>query len=109
MALINDADYKQNLTMALSGINVAVLCGMGDSTVSGNATITLLQAAIRALTPLAGTSPDALEEAARALRFAVTAGAIPETHGVSTVAALRALITANIPDVPSTYTGFLTA
>lgn len=108
MAVINDADYKQHLTQVLSGINVAVLCGMGDSTVSGNATMTLLAAAIRALSPVAGMGPDALEEAARAIKFAVNAGAIPETHGVSTVAALRALITANI-DVPSTYTGYLTA
>lgn len=107
MAAVAQEDYRQSLLMALSSINFAVLAGLTDAIVNANATVTLLIAAINALPPLAGTSPDALSQIGRGVRLGQLAGAIPETTGVTTVATLRALVTANLPDVPPLYTGFL--
>lgn len=100
-------DNIDSWLMGLSGTNVAVLGGMVDSTISGNATVTLLIAAIQNLAPLAGTAPDALRQAGKGLRFAVNAGYLAETHSLTTVAGLRAVFTAQLPGVPSTYTGSL--
>lgn len=107
MAAVAAEDYRQSLLQALSAINVAERAGMDDDDVNNNATITLLIAAVRALPILAGTAPDALEAIARGLRLGVLAGAIAETHTATTVAGLRALVTANLPDVPTTFSGFL--
>lgn len=107
MAVVAQEDYRQSLLQGLSAINVGVLLGLTDTVVNANGTVTLLIAAVRAFAPIAGAGPDALEAVARGLRLAQLAGAIPETTGVTTVATLRALVTANLPDVPSTYTGFL--
>lgn len=107
MAAVAQEDFRQSLLQALSAINVGVLAGLTDAIVAANATVTLLIAAIRALPPLAGTAPDALDQIARGIRLGQLAGAIPETTGVTTVAGLRALVTANLPDVPTNYSGFL--
>ena len=107
MAAVAQEDYRQSLLMALSAINVGALAGLTDTIVNANSTVTTLITAVLALPILAGTAPDALNAIARGLRLGQLAGAIPETHGVTTVAGLRALVTANLPDVPSTYTGFL--
>jgi len=107
MALVNSEDNRQACYMALSGINVAVLGGLTDAIINANSTVTTLQTAIEALPPLAGTSPEAMRQASRGLRFGVIAGAIAETHTATTVATLRALVTPNTPDVPSTFTGSL--
>lgn len=107
MAAVVQEDFRQSLLQGLSAINVGVLVGLTDTIVNANATVTLLIAAVRALSVTAGFGPEALEAVARGLRLAQLAGAIPETTGVTTVAGLRALVTANLPDVPSTYTGFL--
>lgn len=108
MAAVAQEDYRQSLLQALSAINFGVLAGaLTDTIVNANATVTLLITAVRAAAPLAGVGPDALDQIARGLRLGQLAGAIPETTSVTTVAGLRALVTANLPDVPSLYTGFL--
>lgn len=107
MAAVAQEDFRQSLLMALSAINMGVNAGLTDTIVNANATVTLLITAIEGLSPLAGTAPDALRQIGRGLRLGQLAGAIPETTGVTTVAGLRGLVTANLPDVPSTYTGFL--
>lgn len=107
MAAVAAEDYKQSLLQALSAINVGERAGLTDAIVNANATITLLITAILALPTLAGTAPDALQAIARGLRLGVNAGAILETHTATTVATLRALVTANLPDVPTTFSGFL--
>lgn len=93
----------------LSGVNAGVNLGAVDATFSANATITLVQTAIRALAAVAGGSDDMKEKVCQSLRAGVNAGVISETHGFSTLAAARAAITGltGIPDVPSTYTGNL--
>lgn len=105
MAVVQSEDYKQSLLKGLSGVNVGILAGMTDTTINDNATVTLLMAAINALPILPGTSQDSLRQAANSLRLSQLAGAVPETTGVTTKAGLRALFTANLPDVASTYTG----
>jgi hypothetical protein len=107
MAIIAAEDHKNSLLMALSGVNVAALGGLTDAIVAANSTVTALQTAIEALPALAGTSPDGMRQASRGIRFGVNAGAIPETHGVTTVAGLRGLLTANLPGVDPLYTGAL--
>ena len=106
MAVVAE-DNRQALLKTLSGINVAVLGGLTDAIINANATITLLNAAILALAPLAGTAPDALRQATVGLRIGVLAGAIAETHTATTVATLRALVTPYLPGVASTYTASL--
>lgn len=107
MAAVAAEDYRQSLLQALSAINVAERAGLTDAIIAANATVTLLITAVKALAILAGTAPDALEAISRGLRLGVNAGAIPETHSTTTVAGLRALVTANLPDVPTTFSGFL--
>lgn len=102
-------DYVNGALQFLSGVNVAVLLGAGNSTFSGNATITLVQDAVRALAQVAGGSPDLVEKVCRSLREGVNAGVVAETHTFTTVAGARAAITGltGIPEVSSTYTGNL--
>lgn len=107
MAVVTQEDYRQSLLMALSGVNSAALAGLTDTIVNANSTVTTLITAIEGLPILAGTAPDALKAITRGIRLGQLAGAIPETHGVTTVAGLRGLVTANLPDVPTTFTGFL--
>lgn len=100
-----DQDKLRGVATGLSGVNHAVLCGFGDSLFSGNSTVTAVISAVLAGTPGAGYSPDDLQRAARGLRLGQLSGAMSETHGVSTVAAARALFTAADPTLPSTFTG----
>lgn len=106
MAAVASMDYQQALLKGLSGVNFAVANGaLSDTIINANATVTLLVAAINAAALVAGDAQDALRMCADSLRLANIAGAVPETTGVTTVAGLRALFTANLPDVVSTYTG----
>lgn len=107
MALVSGQDNVQACRKALSGVNVAVLCGLTSTIINANGTVALLTAAILALSPGAGYGPDALRQAALGVELGNLAGAIPSTTGVTTVAGLRALLTDNLPGVSSTYTGEL--
>lgn len=100
-------EYVDHAKKVLSGINVAVLAGAGDTLWSGNATVTAVMAAVNALPVLAGTAPDALRQAAKAIGDGVLIGAYAETHTLTTTAGARAAVLAIDPNLPSTYTGAL--
>jgi hypothetical protein len=101
MAVENDAGFQ-----VLGAINRIDEVGGADGTVSGNSTITTLAAAIIALPPVVGAGPDANRQIARGLRMGVNAGFIPETHGVTTIAGLAALVSnAMNPPLSSSYSG----
>lgn len=105
MAIVSGEDNKQSLLKGLSGVNFAVANGaLSDTIINANATVTLLMAAINAAALVAGSAQDALRQCANSLLLANIAGAVPSTTGVTTVAGLRALFTANLPDVAATYT-----
>lgn len=99
------SDYQQSGIKALSAVNKISTVGGADSTVSGNATIALLIAAILALAPVAGAGPDANRQVADGLQLALDAGLVDSTHGASTIAGLASTIQGRISDyaVASTY------
>lgn len=102
-----EQDKYNGYLMGLSGVNGATFLGATNTTWSANATVTLVCTALRALAPLAGTSPDMVEKVCNSLRTGVNSGAMAETHGVTTIAGAQALFTALLPGVPAGYTGFL--
>lgn len=91
--------------MGLSAINQAVLCGFTDTLVSGNATVAAMITAVRNTAQGADLNEDAKNRIATGLRAAQLSGAISETHGLTTVAGFRSAITAQAPELPSTFTG----
>jgi ABC-type Mn2+/Zn2+ transport system ATPase subunit len=107
MALVSGLDNQAACRKALSAVNFAVNSGLTNAIIAANGTVTLLKAAILALTPVAGSAPDALMQCAEGVQIGNTCGAIPSTTGVTTVAGLRALLTDNLPGVAATYTGEL--
>ena len=100
-------DQYSGALMGLSGVNGVVLCGGGDSTWSGNSTVTAVKAALRALAPTAGASPDLVEKVCTSLQIGVNTGLMAETHTATSTATARALFTPSLPDVPASYTGAL--
>ncbi|NCX14455.1 MAG: hypothetical protein EBW77_03740, partial [Burkholderiaceae bacterium] len=60
-------DFEVGAIHALSATNCIARLGGTNSTVSGNATVTALVAAIRALPVQAGTSPDLIEKVAQGI------------------------------------------
>jgi hypothetical protein len=64
------------------------MVGAANATVSGNATIALIIAAILALPPVAGAGPDANRQIADGLQLGVDAGLLDSTHGQTTIAGL---------------------
>jgi len=102
-------DFQQGAMMGLASANLIGAAGGTDSTVSGNATIALLRAAIEALAPTAGAAPDALRQISLGLQWALNAGAVASTHTATTRAGLAAIIQGNLTgiDIPSTFDGYL--
>jgi len=110
MAIVQGTDNQQACRKALSAINFAALNGvLTDTLVNANGTVTGLINAMGNQPLVAGDSQDAILAFQRGVRIGNLAGAIPETTGVTTVSALRALVSANTPDVsnPTTYTAEL--
>jgi hypothetical protein len=107
MATVSGTDNQAACRKALSAINYAGLNGvLTDTNIAANATVTLLITAMGQAPMVAGLAPDAIGAMQRGLRIGNLAGAIPETTGVTTLATLRTLVSANTPDVsnPTTYT-----
>lgn len=100
-------DFDQGALMALSAANCLSRVGAVDATISGNATVTLVAAAVRALAVKAGTSQDTLEKVADGLEKGVLAGVLSETHGLSTIATVISTIAGQLPGVDSSFAGFL--
>lgn len=100
-------DNETGAAQALSATNCISRVGGVDGTVSGNATVTLLAAAIQALPVTAGFSQDDLDRIARGLKAGVLAGALAETHTYTTIAGMAAGIQAYIPQYATTFDGFL--
>ena len=100
-------DNETGAAQALSAANCLSRVGATDSTVSSNATVTLLAAAVKALAVVAGTSQDDLNRVALGLQKGVLAGVLAETHTYTTIAGMIAGIAAYLPAYPSTFDGFL--
>lgn len=107
MAIVQGTDAQAFCRKSLGAINFAAQNGVLTNTlVNANATVTALINAMSNQAVIAGSSPDAILMMQRGVRMGNLAGAIPETTGVTTVAGLRGLVSANTPDVsnPDTYT-----
>ena len=107
MALVSGTDAQAFCRKSLSAINFASLNSVLTNTlVNANATVPALINAMGNQAIVAGSAPDAILAMQRGVQMGFLAGAIPATTGVTTVAGLRALVSANTPDVsdPSTYT-----
>lgn len=89
-------DFAKGGLMGLAAVNLITEVGGTDTTVSGNATIALLQAAIRALPRTVGSGPNAQEQVARGLGYALNVGAVASTHTATTIAGLAAIIQASL-------------
>ena len=100
-------DFEVGAIHALSATNKIAILGGTNSTVSGNATVAALAAAIRALPPQAGTAPDLNEKVAVGIEHGLLAGVLSSTHGYSTISAMAAGIAAQIPGYDATFAGFL--
>ena len=100
-------DFEVGAIHALSATNNIANLGGSDTTVSGNATVTALAAAIRALPLIAGSSPDLKEKVAIGIEHGVLAGVLSDTHGYTTIAGMATGIAAQIPGYPSTFGGSL--
>lgn len=108
MAVISIEDGRQFCRKALGAINFAADNSiLTDTLVNANSTVTALINAMNNQAIVAGCAPSAILMMQCGVRFGNLAGAIPETHAVTTVSALRALVSANTPDVsnPTTYHG----
>lgn len=99
-------DFKTGAYQGLSAVNIANMMGFVDAGWAANSTVTAVIAAVLALPLGAGWSEDMKQKAAVGLRQGQLSGAMPETHGVTTVAGARALFTAQLPGVDPTFTGF---
>ena len=100
------ADPKEAGFQVLGSINRIVAVGGADTVFSGNATITGAILAIKALPPVVGAGPDANRQIGVGLRMGVNAGFYPETHGITTIAALAALVAGAMePPVSASYSG----
>lgn len=110
MAIVSGTDNQAACRKALSAINYAGLNGvLTDTNINANPTVTGLITAMGQAPMVAGLAPDAIIAMQRGVRIGNLAGAIPETTGVTTLATLRGLVSANTPDVsnPTTFTGEL--
>lgn len=110
MAIVSGTDNQAACRKALSAINFAALNSIiSDTLVNANGTVTGLINAMGNQAVIAGDSQDAILACQRGIRIGNLAGAIPETTGVTTVAGLRNLVSANTPDVsnPTTFTAEL--
>jgi hypothetical protein len=102
MAIRSEED-RQMATRVLSAINYLQRAGATDAMVSGNSTVTALANAVQALSFGSSGHPDLSNQVAKGLRQGAICGAISETHGQSTIAGLRNLVAAQIPEVASDY------
>src|SRR5262245_19665082 len=100
-------EYVDHAKKVLSCINFATNCGATNSTWSGNATVAAVQVAVLALTPLAGTGPDALRACAKGIGDGVLIGAYSATHNLTTIAGAQAAVQAIDPSLPAGYTASL--
>ena len=103
------ADNQQAALMALSAVNNISRVGGSDTTVSGNATVTLLITAILALGFQQGAgNPDTNIAVARGLRIGTLSGVLSETHSQTTIAGLAStIVSTGGLNVATTYDGFL--
>jgi hypothetical protein len=95
MSLVH-TDQQNAAIKVVTSINDIARVGGADSTVSGNATVTALIAAINALAPVAAAGPDANRQIGIGLRMGVNAGLLSETHGQTTIAGLVSAVNANL-------------
>jgi len=100
-------DFEVGAIHALSATNKISILGGSNSTVSGNATVAALAAAIRALAPIPGASPDLREKVAIGIEHGLLSGALASSHGYTTIAGMAAGIAAQLPGYDSTFAGFL--
>ena len=100
-------DFEVGAIHALSATNCIARLGGTNSTISSNATVTALVAAIRALPVQAGTSPDLIEKVAQGIEQGVLAGVLSSSHGYTTISGMATGIAAQIPGYDSTFAGFL--
>lgn len=110
MAIVSGTDNQAACRKALSAINFASLNGiLTNALVNANSTVTTLINAMGNQALVAGDSQDAIRQCQTGVRIGNLTGAIPETTGVTTVAGLRNLVSANTPDVsdPTNYTAEL--
>ncbi len=101
------SDFLTGAYNGLSAVNVAAYMGFNDAAWAANSTVTAVIAAILLLPLGAGWSDDMKQKVAVGIRNGQLSGAMPETHGVTTVAGARALFTAQLPGVDATFTGAL--
>ena len=108
MAIVSGTDNQAACRKALGAINFGAYNGLlTDTIVNANGTVTALINAVGNQPLVAGDSPDSILLVQRGIQIGNLAGAIPSTTGVTTVAGLRNLVSANTPDVsdPTTFTG----
>lgn len=100
-------DFEVGAIHALSATNKIAILGGTNTTVSGNATVAALAAAIRALPAQAGTAPDLNEKVAQGIEHGLLAGVLSSSHGYTTIAGMASGIAAQIPGYDSSFAGFL--
>lgn len=100
-------DFEVGAIHSLSATNNIANLGGSNSTISGNATVAALAAAIRALPDIAGSSPDLREKVATGIEHGLLAGVLSSTHGYTTIAGMAAGIAAQIPGYDASFAGFL--
>lgn len=100
-------DFEVGAIHALSATNKIAILGGTNTTVSGNATVAALAAAIRALPAQAGTAPDLNEKVAQGIEQGLLAGVLSSSHGYTTIAGMASGIAAQIPGYDSSFAGFL--
>jgi hypothetical protein len=101
-------DFVNGALMGLSGFNEAVFAGLTNTQIAAATGVSNLRSVIETLALGAGWSQDDLYRASRGIQLGANAGVLTDTNiqNSSTAADIRALFTAQLPDVASTYTGF---
>jgi hypothetical protein len=103
-----NVDFLQHVKRSLSGFNRGVLLGIADSTINGANTFATLRARVAALTGLDIEETQALQMLVLpALDDGNNLGILTDTNlnGLTTVAAVRNLFTAQDNTVASDYSG----
>lgn len=103
-----NVDSLQHVKRALSGFNRGVLLGIADATINGANTFAVLRARVAALTGLDAEEQQALQTLVLpALDDANALGVLTDTklNGLTTVAAVRLLFTAEDNTVATDYSG----
>lgn len=95
--------------MGLSGLNVALMCGLTDAQIVAATGVTSLRTTIEGLVDSQSSTPEAKRQASLGIQWGANAGVLTDANIVSATGAtdLRNLFVAELGDISPFFTGQL--